>query len=167
MRDRCCRVVVLVVLLPLSAAAGVDQAARDGVNVNAAAPSASASPAAADVAKALPMQALPPPTALETQAGVQIVHVGPTAAGGLVDVRLKVLDAAKASALLADPANTPSLVVADKPPLMASHHALKGARFSDGQVIFILLPNVRGAVQAGVPVTIAMGPVRLGPVTAQ
>jgi len=64
MRDRCCRVVVLVVLLPLSAAAGVDQAARDGVNVNAAAPSASASPAAADVAKALPMQALPPPTAL-------------------------------------------------------------------------------------------------------
>jgi hypothetical protein len=115
----------------------------------------------------LPMQALPPPSALETQVGIQIVHVGPTASGGLVDLRFKVLDAAKARALLGDPSNTPSLIVADKPPLVAPHHALKGARVSNGQVIFILFPNVRGAVQAGAPVTVAMGPVRLGPVTAQ
>ena len=90
-----------------------------------------------------------------------------TAQGGLVDVRFKVLDAAKARALLANPDNVPVLIAGDKPPLMAPHHALKGARFSKGQVFFILYPNVRRAVEAGTPVTVAMGPVRLGPVTAQ
>jgi hypothetical protein len=160
------RFVRLAVLLPLIAAGSALRAEQNGTAAQAADASVGGPPVAVTSA-ARPLPELPPPSVAETQAGIQVTKVGVTASGGLVDLRLKVLDAAKVRALLADPANTPSLVVGDKPPLMAPHHALKGGRFSDGQVMFILYPNVRGAVQAGVPVTVAMGTIRLGPVTAQ
>lgn len=108
-----------------------------------------------------------PPTALELQTGIQVTQVGLTGAGGLVDVRFKVLDAAKVKALLADPANTPMLLAGDRPPLMPPHHALRGARFGQGQTFYILYPNLRSAIRPGVEVTVAMGDVRLGPLTAQ
>jgi hypothetical protein len=116
---------------------------------------------------ARPEQALPPPTALESQAGIQVAHIGATASGGLVDARFRVLDAAKAATLLRDPANAPMLLAGDRPPLMPPHHALKGARFAKDQVFFVLYPNTRGAIQPGTAVTVALGPMRLGPVTAQ
>jgi hypothetical protein len=122
-------------------------------------------PAAAHAAK--PVVTLPPPTALETEAGIQIAHIAATAAGGLVDARFKVLDAAKATALLGNPANTPMLIAGDKPPLMAPHHALKAGRFAKDQIVFILYPNTRGAIQPGTEVIVALGQTRLGPVTAQ
>jgi hypothetical protein len=101
------------------------------------------------------------------QAGIQIAQVGLTAQGGMVDVRFKVLDAAKAKALLGNPANAPMLIAGNQPPLHPPHHALKGARFAPGQVFYILYPNARGAVQPGVEVSVAMGDARLGPVKAQ
>lgn len=113
------------------------------------------------------MMELPAPSEAEVAAGLQVTHIGTTASGGLVDARFKVLDAAKAKVLLGDPANVPTLIVGDKPPLVAPHHAFKGAQFSEGQVFFILYPNTRGAVQPGVAVSVAMGRTRLGPVTAQ
>lgn len=110
---------------------------------------------------------LPPPSALESQVGIQIAHVGLAASGGLVDLRFKVLDAAKARALLGNPANAPMLIAGDMPPLMAPHKALHGAKYGQGQVIYILYPNLRGAIQPGVEVTVALGDARLGPVIAQ
>ena len=107
------------------------------------------------------------PSALEAQYGIQIAHVGLTASGGLVDLRFKVLDAVKARALLGNPANAPMLVAGDLPPLMPPHKALHGAKFGQGQVVYILYPNLRGAIKPGVEVMVAMGEVRLGPVTAQ
>jgi hypothetical protein len=50
---------------------------------------------------------------------------------------------------------------------MAPHHAMRGAKLVQGQTFYILYPNSRGAVKPGVPVMVAMGDVRLGPVTAQ
>lgn len=125
----------------------------------------SPAPAVAHAAKA-PLT-LTTPTDLEQQAGIQIAHIATTAQGGLVDARFKVLDAAKATALLSNAANTPTLIAGDKPPLMAPHHAMKSARFSKDQVFFILYPNTRGAVQPGTEVMVAMGATRLGPVIAQ
>jgi hypothetical protein len=110
---------------------------------------------------------LPAPNAQETQAGLQITHIGLTASGGLVDLRLKVLDAAKARALLGNAAAMPMLLAGDQPPLMPPHKALHGARYIQGQVVYILYPNLRGAVKAGAEVTLALGDLRLGPVTAQ
>lgn len=110
---------------------------------------------------------LPPPSALETQHGIQVTHIGLSASGGLVDCRFKVLDAVKAKALLGNPASAPMLIAGDKPPLMAPHNALRSARFATGQVVYILYPNLRSAIQPGSQVTVAIGEVRLGPVTAQ
>jgi hypothetical protein len=128
-----------------------------------AAPVVATPPAATAPAR----QASAPPTDSELQAGIQIAHVGVTAAGGLVDARFRVLDPAKAGALLANPANAPMLIAGDKPPLMAPHHAIKGSHFTKDQMLLILYPNTRGAVQPGVPVTVAMGATHIGPITAQ
>jgi len=129
------------------------------------APTVAAAPAVAHAVK--PVLTLRQPTPEETEAGIQIAHIASTASGGLVDARFKVLDPAKAAALLSKPANEPMLMAGDKPPLMAPHHALKGSRFMKDQVFIILYPNTRGAVQPGTDVTVALGDLRLGPVTAQ
>jgi hypothetical protein len=113
------------------------------------------------------MNAVHAPSALETRTGIQITHVGLTASGGLVDLRFKVLDTAKAKTLLGNPANTPMLVAGDMPPLMPPHHAMRGAKFAQDQVVYILYPNLRGAIKPGVEVVVAMGDVRFGPVLAQ
>jgi hypothetical protein len=118
-----------------------------------------------NAARARPQLAAPSP--LETQYGIQVTQVNLTAAGGLVDFRFRVLDAAKARKLLGNPANMPVLIAGDNPPLAPPHHALHGAKFGDGLVYFILYPNVRSAVKPGAEVTVAMGDVRLGPVTVQ
>jgi hypothetical protein len=155
-------------LLALMLGGCAAQAVQSGASADTA-KAAAATPAVLSTAApaAKPTQPLPPPSSSETQYGIQIAQVGLTAAGGLVDVRFKVLDAAKAAQLLGNPANAPTLLAADNPPLMPPHHALKGARFTPGQVFYILYPNVRNTIKPGVEVTVAMGEVRLGPVTAQ
>ena len=162
------RFALVAMLLPLLAVGCATQGDKSAAG-KAAAPAAAAPHAAtaATPATPKPVQPLPPPTDAETQAGIQVVHIALAASGGLVDARFKVLDAAKATELLADAGNTPSLIVGDKPPVMAPHHALKGSRYTQGQVFFIIYPNTRSAVQPGTEVMVAIGPVRLGPVKAQ
>jgi hypothetical protein len=180
MRTDLRRMALLSALLPLVVGGC---AIQGGTTASPAAPAASASPAAAltqpttsaaaqtpstpqqQAVKAIPHPAAP--SALETRYGIQITQIGLTAADGLVDVRFKILDAAKARKVLGDPANTPVLIAGNNPPLSPPHHALHGAKFGDGLVYFILYPNVRGAIKHGAEVTVAMGDVRLGPVTVQ
>lgn len=109
----------------------------------------------------------PPPTEQELAAGIQVLHIGVTASGGLVDARFKVLDGAKATALLSDTANAPQIIAGDTPPLMAPHHAIKAGRYAKDQTLFILYPNTRQAVKPNVEVYVAFGATRLGPITAQ
>lgn len=153
-------IAALVLLLSGCASDGGQQQAPPSAPAVAAHPTPPAPPA----------RALPPlraPSAQEIAAGIQVAQLGLAASGGLVDLRLKVLDPVKVKALLADPANAPVLESGDRPPLRAPHKALHGARFSRGQVFYILYPNLRGAVTAGAAVTVVMGAARLGPVTAQ
>jgi hypothetical protein len=138
---------------------------RPAVTAVEAMPAPVAVAAAASAAR--PARVLAAPTAVEIEHGLQIAHVGLTASGGLVDVRFKVLDVAKVRALLGNATHAPMLIAGDKPPLMAPHNALRGARFIQGQIFYILYPNLRNAVQSGAEVVVAMGDVRLGPVTAQ
>jgi hypothetical protein len=158
-------------LLPLLVAACATRSATGAaVEKPAASVESASAPAAAPkptIAEARHMQTLPPPTATEVAAGIQVVHVGSTASGGLVDARFKVLDPAKLQVLLGTPPSPPTLIVGDQPPLMAPHSSMKGARFSKDQVFFILYPNTRGLVQPGTQVTVAVGQSKLGPVTAQ
>ena len=111
---------------------------------------------------------LPPPTAIEEGCGIQIVRLAVTAAGGMVDLRYKILDAAKARKLLKDPANVPVLNPEGRSyPLTAPRNAMITAQFKKGTVNYILYPNVRSAVKPGAKVTVALGDVRLDPITAQ
>jgi hypothetical protein len=132
----------------------------------AAAPATAAAPdeKAARTGQPAPPQ---PPTEQELAAGIQVLHIGVTASGGLVDARFKVLDGVKATALLGDPANAPRIVAGDNPPLMAPHHSIKGGRYTKDQTLFILYPNTRQAVKPSVEVYVAFGATRLGPITAQ
>lgn len=164
MENAHCRLALVIALLPLVVGGCATQDVPANVPTEAAKPVAEAAPVP-QTARAK-VEVLPP-SALEMQYGIQITQIGLTASGGLVDVRFKVLDAVKARALLGNPANTPMLIAGDKPPLMAPHNALRGARFGQGQVFYILYPNLRSAIKPGVDVIVAMGEARLGPVTAQ
>jgi hypothetical protein len=169
---------LLAVLLPIIMVAcatppAPTAASREAPNTpsaTAATPTAAASRqamASASASAARPSRPLPSPSALESQSGIQIAQVGLVASGGLVDVRFKVLDPAKVRALLGKPANAPQLIAGDKPPLLPPHQALHGAKYGPGQIFYILYPNQRGAVQTGSEVSVAIGDLRLGPVTVQ
>jgi len=167
------KTVLLSVLLSLlSAGCATQNLQADSAKPTASPQVAKASTPAPQPAAVAPQavaasQPLAAPTALETQTGMQIVHVGVTAQGGLVDVRFKVLDAAKVKALMGNPANVPMLIAGDMPPLMPPHKALHGARFGQGQVVYILYPNLRRSIKTGGEVTVAVGDVRLGPLAVQ
>ena len=146
-----------------SGAAGGKPATPVTLQAHTAAPG----PAAAAHAAGGAVVKLPDPTAQEVAAGIQVTHIGVTASGGLVDARFRVLDPAKANTLLGNVANAPALIAGDLPPLMAPHHAIKSGRYAKDQVFVVLYPNMRQAVRSGAPVSVAFGPVRIGPVTAQ
>jgi hypothetical protein len=165
---------LLAVLLPLVMAACTTQPVPPSASAEVVKPAANAAPVAAAAPRptlaasaARSSRPLPPPSALEAQSGIQITQIGLAASGGLVDVRFKVLDPAKVRALLGNPANAPQLIAGDKPPLMPPHQALHGAKYGAGQIFYILYPNQRGAVQTGSEVSVAIGELRLGPVTVQ
>jgi hypothetical protein len=159
--------VLLALLTCVSLAPGAHAVAARGAKSPGAAASSAVSVPDTPVAVAQPAPALPAPSELEAKYGLQIAQVVLAASGGLVDVRFRVLDAAKVKALLDNPSNAPVLLAGDKPPLQPPHHALRGARYAKGQVFYILYPNVRSTVKPGAEVTVGLGEARLGPVTAQ
>ena len=112
--------------------------------------------------------AAPPPTALETRYGIQITQIGLTASDGLVDVRFKVLDAAKAQEAPRQPGQHAGADCRKQP--AAGTAAPRAARRQVRRRARLLHPVPecpRNAIKHGVEVTVAMGDVRLGPVTVQ
>ncbi len=172
MKNIFCRVTLVTAIMPIVVGGC---ATHGGVKSEPVLAAANASPVAATTPpsdRAVPhlsksKHPLPPPSELEARHGIQITQIALTAAGGLVDLRFKILDAAKARKLLGDAANVPSLIVGENPPLVAPHHALRGAKFGEGVIFYILYPNARNVIKTGVEVMVAMGDVRLGPVTVQ
>ncbi len=105
---------------------------------------------------------------LEEQYGLRVWLIGVTAAGGLIDFRLKILDEEKAKQLLEDPARTPSLwIEASDTTLMAPQDMRQNIKLEDGGIVFFLLPNTGNAVKPGTPVTVLFGDLRLEPIIAQ
>jgi hypothetical protein len=106
---------------------------------------------------------------LEQRYGLHVNLIAVTAAGGLVDVRFKVLDAAKAKALLDDPKNFPALKVADRDAtLIASEDSrAQVPNLKDNGLIMILFPNAGSAAQSGSPVNVTFGDMQLEPIAAK
>ena len=107
------------------------------------------------------------PSVLEDQYGTRVNLMAVTAVGGLVDLRMKILDAAKARQLFLGKA--PSLRVEGSGVILTAPEDSQAQveQLQDGGVVFILYPNISNAVKRGDKVTVMFGDVRLQPIAAQ
>ena len=101
-------------------------------------------------------------SALEENYGLRVQLVAVTAAGGLVDLRLQVIDAEKAKAFLADSTNFPALRVGDNVELRTPDPtATQDIQIENGKSIFVLFPNAGNILKPGDPVNIVFGNLQL------
>ncbi len=103
---------------------------------------------------------------LETDYGVRVRLIGVTAAGGMLDVRFKILDPVKAGQIFRNQEMLPRLI-AGKAILETEPPDLDSLVLEEGGIVFMLFPNRGGVVQPGTPVTIAFGDLQLEPMPAQ
>ena len=89
-----------------------------------------------------------------------------TAHSGLVDVRFRVTDPAKAGFLL-DAERMPMLVVEKSDQVLLMRDALDQDALVQNQVYFLLYPNGESAVQQGDLVSIVIGDLKLEHQTVQ
>ena len=127
-----------------------------------------------NVSKAFQAASLPKGTtvisqgALQEQYGLRVNLVAVTAAGGMVDVRLKIVDGEKLKLLLADKRNFPTLFTEQGVTLTAPEETKSQAiEFVSGGNLFVLYPNSGNAVKQDTPVTILFGNVAVEPINAR
>lgn len=103
---------------------------------------------------------------LEDEYGIHVNLLAVTAAGGMVDLRLKIVDAVKATALLEQPANFPVLRVGDGAVTLQAPEDSRQAvlNLHDGSLVVLLYPNTNGAVTPGTAVTVVFGEMALEPI---
>jgi hypothetical protein len=96
---------------------------------------------------------------LETKYGLRVNLIAVTAAGGMVDVRLQVVEAEKAKALLQDKKNFPTLLVDGTSTRLNASEDTKSQeiKLEDGGNLFLLFPNAGNAVRPGASVTLLFG----------
>jgi flagellar basal body-associated protein FliL len=107
--------------------------------------------------------------ALEEEYGLRVNLVAVTAAGGMVDLRLKMLDGEKAKNLLQDKKNFPTLLVVDSNvTLKASDDtSSQEIKFENNGGLFLLFPNSGDAVKPGSKVMVVFGDIQLEPIAAK
>jgi len=99
---------------------------------------------------------------LQENYGLRVQLVAVTAAGGLVDLRLQILDAEKAKAFLDDHANFPALRTGEDVILRTSEDAAaQDIQFENGKSIFVMYPNAGNTLKPGDPVNIIFGDLQL------
>lgn len=100
----------------------------------------------------------------EEKSGLRIQLLAVTAAGGLVDLRLQIVDAEKAKVFLDDHANYPALHAEGDIVLQTSEEAVAAAQdiqIENGKSIFIMFPNTGNVIKPGDPVNIIFGDLQL------
>jgi hypothetical protein len=106
-----------------------------------------------------------PQSTLESKYGLRINLIAVTAAGGKVDLRLKMVDASKARLLLQDSKNFPSLVTENGDVLsVPADEKPESFDFKDNSDIFLLFPNTRGVIHPGMAVSLLFGETKLEPI---
>ncbi len=105
---------------------------------------------------------------LEEKYGLRVNLVAVTAAGGFVDVRLKIVDGEKLKLLLADKNNFPTLHTEQGVTLIAPEETKsQNIQFISGGNLFIMYPNSGNAVVHDTPVTILLGNIAVEPINAR
>jgi hypothetical protein len=105
---------------------------------------------------------------LEADYGVRFDMVAVTAAGGLVDLRFVVVDAAKAANLFHDSSSSPALLVDGSGAVLRMRKGMNhNISFLTGSRYFVLFPNAGGAVQRGTRVSVVIDDIRLEPIAVQ
>jgi len=108
---------------------------------------------------AIPAQTVISQKTLEEQYGVHVNLLAVTGAGGMVDLRLKIVNGEKAKALLKSKAEFPALYVPNTDlTLKASEDdQSQPIQFVDGANMFVLYPNAVSSVRSGTAVNILFG----------
>jgi hypothetical protein len=109
-------------------------------------------------------------TAAEFEAlyGLRVHLIGVTAAGGMVDFRLKIVDPQKAQHFLEDPAHLPELIDGKSGQvLMASEGLDDDIEWTEGGILFNFYPNDNGLIKPGAPVIVQFGDKQLESIAAQ
>jgi len=104
---------------------------------------------------------------LEESYGMQVNLIGVTAAGGLVDVRFKILDPEKAAKFFIDPEKLPKLMTDEGKILSVSQSDPHEYKLVEDGMVFMLFPNQGGVINPGTPVTILFGDIHLESIEAQ
>jgi hypothetical protein len=103
---------------------------------------------------------------LEQQYGLRVNLVALTAAGGMIDLRLKIVDGEKAKMLLQDKANFPALQLGKGGQILNASEDEKSQQiqFVDGGNLFLLYSNQGNVVRPGASVRILFGKTALEPI---
>ena len=105
------------------------------------------------------------PGTLETKYGLHVNLIALTAAGGFVDLRLKIIDGEKLKLLLADKQNFPVLSTAQGVILNAPEETKsQEIEFISGGNLFIIYPNSGNVIHQDTPVTILFGDIAVEPI---
>lgn len=108
-------------------------------------------------------------TMLMEKYGITVNLIAVTAGGGMVDVRFKFVEGAKAKALLQDAKSFPTLFLPDRNIILQVPEAgkPKNILFEDNGGLFLLYPNSGSAVRPGDKVTLMFGEIQLEPIQAK
>lgn len=106
---------------------------------------------------------------LEEEYGIQVTLVAVTAAGGMVDVRYRVIDPEKAVKLVNpdDGGIMPMIFVSGTDTMLMPDMHMRTQQLTADRTYFTLIPNTQNAVQRGSFVTVAFENVALEPVIAK
>lgn len=107
--------------------------------------------------------------ALEQQYGIRLTLVGVTAAGGMVDVRYRVVDPVKAAQLVDEEEGgiMPMVYVGNGDVMLMPDMHMREQRLVAGRVYYSLIPNAQNVVKRGTVVTVVFGDVAVEPTLAQ
>ena len=105
---------------------------------------------------------------LEEEYGIQMTLVAVTAAGGLVDVRYKVIDPEKASLLATEEDGIMPMVYVENGDLMLMPDAhMRTQKLIAGRMYFSLIPNAQNIVKRGSSVIVVFNDIALEPMITQ
>ncbi|MEO8357145.1 MAG: hypothetical protein ABI621_14640 [Chloroflexota bacterium] len=110
-----------------------------------------------------------PNDALEQEYGVRLTLVAVTAAGGLVDVRYRIIDPEKAAQLVDEEQGgiMPMVFVGNGDVMLMSDSHMRDQQLIADRMYFDLIPNTQNAVKRGTVVTVGFGDVAVEPTLAQ